>query len=338
MKIIDIRSALSKLKLTEHLRTDSMGRQDSQTLPFFERQLEQILSKTYDREFPELMAAMGEVVPIDTEVDEGAETFTYYMYEPTGVAKFLDSYASDDLPMVSIRGAKVTGNVEPMANGYFWTTRDVRNAAFANRPLESDLARAARRAHDQLLHYTILWGREDIGLPGFVNHPNINVADAPAAAGGGSNPTFWENKTAVEVFNDIATAIDGVDEITNKVHRVTRCLIANPQYNYINRTRTGELGDSTTILEWCQKTWPGVQFLPIVDLEASKSQGNLSTNAMIAYQFDAEMASAVVPMPFRQYPVQEDGLKFVVPCESSTGGVKMPYPLAVYRVDGIGNT
>lgn len=342
MNIQDIRKALAGLSLTAQLktRTDEAGveRQDSQTLPFFERQLEQILARTYDRLFPNLMAANGEVVPISTDVDEGAESFTYYMYEPTGLAKFLDSYASDDLPMVSIRGAKVTGKVEAMGNQYGWTTRDIRNARFANRPLESDLAKAARRAHDQLLHFTILWGREDIGLPGFVNHPNITVSDAPAAAGGGGNPTWWANKTPDEVFEDLATAIDGVDEMTNGVHQVSRVLIAKPQFNYIKRTRTGQLGDSLTILEWAQKTWPGVTFLPIIDLEASKSQGNLDSNAMIAYTFNAEMADAVLPMPFTQYPVQERGLKFVVPCESSTGGVRMPYPLAVYRVDGIGQS
>jgi len=329
-----IREQLNRLDLTNQLRVDSDGRTDAQTLPFFERELEQILERTYDRKFPELAMANGDVINITSEVDEGAETFTYYMYEPTGIARFITSYADDDMPMVSIRGARVTGHVEAMEVGYQYSTRDIRNAAFARRPLDQMLPQAARRAHDQLVHITGLWGSEERKLDGFVNHPNITVADAP---NGANASPLWVNKTPDEIIEDIATVIDGVRTLTNKVEFVTDVAISDPLFLYIKRTRLGTLGESVTILEYAQKIWPEVNFYGLIDLQASNSRGNLTADCMIGYNRDSEKVSLEIPMPFRQYPVQEDGLRFKVPTESSIGGVKMPYPLSVYRLDGIGN-
>lgn len=325
-------------QLVEQLRSDSRGRQDAQTLPYFERELEQVLSETYDREYPQYKMANGDVISITSEVDEGAETFTYYMYDHTGIAEFVTAYAGNDMPMVTIEGAKVTAPVEPMAIGYVYTTRDVRNGAFTGKPLSRMLPEKAKMAHDARLHITGLWGRDDLGIEGFVNHPNITVGDAPAGSGGGGNPEYWENKTPDEIVEDFATVIDGVNELTNEVEFVTKVAIALPQFNYIKRTRLGTLGESVTILEYLQKIWSGVEFYPLVDLQATKSQGNLSSNSMIAYNADPRKVRLEVPMPFRQYPVQNVDLKFKVPTESSTGGVVCPYPLSIYRLDGIGSS
>lgn len=332
-----VREQLDALELTKQLKVDSKGKTDAQTLPFFERELEQVLTTTYERKFPELAMANGDVIPISSEVDEGAETYTYYMYEPTGIARFMTAYADADMPMVSIRGAKVTAPVEPMEVGYAYTTRDIRNAAFARRPLDQKLAVAARRAHDQRVHITGLWGREDLGLSGFVNNPNITVADAPAGAGGGGNPEYWVNKTPDEIVADIAMVIDGVETLTNKVEMVTDVAISNPLFLYIRRTRLGTIGESKTILTYIREVWPNVNFYGLIDLQASNSLGNLDEDCMIGYARDAEKCSLEIPMPFKQYPVQQDGLKFKVPTESSMGGVKCPYPLSIYRLDGIGS-
>lgn len=332
-----VREQLAALDLTKQLKVDSKGKADAQTLPFFERELEQVLTQTYERKFPELAMANGEIIPISSEVDEGAENYTYYMYEPTGIARFMTAYADSDMPMVSIRGAKVTAPVEPMEVGYGWSTRDIRNASFARRPLDSRLAMAARKAHDQRVHITGLWGREDLGLTGFVNNPNITVADAPAGAGGGSNPEYWVNKTPDEIVADIAMVIDGVRTLTNKVENVTHVAISDPLYLYIRRTRLGTIGESKTILTYIKEVWDTVEFYGLIDLQASNSLGNLTEDCMIGYAKDPEKCSLEIPMPFKQYPVQAEGLRFKVPTESSMGGVKCPYPLSIYRLDGIGS-
>jgi len=166
-------------KCREDGRADSDGnRQDASSLLWFARQLEHVMAQTEKEEFPELKMASGEILPIDNSIPEGAETWTYFMFSGTAIAQFSSGYSNGEFPLVTLKGAKVNGNVEPMSNGYAWSTRDVRNAQFTGFGLETELSSFARRGHDQLLNDTGLFGREDLGLPGFINHPNITVSDA----------------------------------------------------------------------------------------------------------------------------------------------------------------
>lgn len=65
---------------SEQLRFDSV---ESATV-FFARELDQVKAKTYDKLYPELSALA--YFPITSEVNEGAETTTYYSYDITGMA------------------------------------------------------------------------------------------------------------------------------------------------------------------------------------------------------------------------------------------------------------
>lgn len=311
-------------------------RNDSQTLPMFARMLEQILTEVEKEEFAELKMANGDLIPIDTSINEGAETYSYYVYSAVGVARFLSAYAGQSLPLVTIKGAKVSGRVEPMGNAYAYTTHDVRNAQFAGVPLESELAIAARRAHDELLHSTGLWGREDLGLPGLLNHPNIIISTPGTSAGAGDDT--WPNKTVDEIIADVVTLIDTVDEVTFGMEKVNRVLMSRERYNFIKTLRMGTGDGTLTVLKYLEEMYPEVTFDKLNELSGDNSDGNLAagSHSMFAYTSgNKRKASLVVPMMFRQHPVQQEDLTFKVPCESSTGGVKMPRPLMCNRMDGI---
>lgn len=68
---------------------------------FFARELDQVKAKTYDKQYPELSALA--YFPITSEVNEGAETTTYYSYDITGMAEIINNYATD-LPRVDVKG------------------------------------------------------------------------------------------------------------------------------------------------------------------------------------------------------------------------------------------
>lgn len=315
---------------------DDGRRFDSQTLAMVARQLEHVMTETYDEPFPELRMAEGQVVPIDTSVPEGAESFVYYLYSAVGVAKFSSGYSSGAAPRVAITGARVTGRVEAMENAYAYTARDLRNAAFANLPLESNLAVAARRGHSQLLQDVGLWGREDIGIPGFVNHLNITITNAPNDGNGSSR--LWADKTVDQIIRDVNLLINTVEEVSFGMRTVTDVLLPRAEMLRIKTTRLGAGDGGMTILKFIQEAHPAVTFGVLNELAASLSSGNLATDSALAYVKDKKLASLVVPMPFRQYPVQQQGLEYVIPCESSTGGIKLVEPLTVHRLDGIGDS
>lgn len=313
-----------------------VGRTDSQTLAFFARELEFVYSEVEREEYADLPMANGDIIPVDTSLPDGAETFKYYLYGAVGVARFMNGYSSGSLPLVTIKGAAVPGNVETFANGYAYSTRDARNAQFTGMPLEAELAFAARRAHEELLQRVGLWGRADLGLPGLLNHPNI-IRSTPGTSAGAGDDT-WPNKTADEIIADVVTAIDTVDEVTFGKEKVNAVRMSRERYNLIRTYRMGAGDGTLTILKYLQEMYPDVTFGVLDELNASNSDGNLDagTHSLFAYTAgNKRKASLVVPMMFRQYTVQQEGLMFKVPCESSTGGVKMKSPLMCNRMDGI---
>ena len=315
------------------LTVDRFGKKDAQTLPFFQRQVEQIMERTYERQFPELMGANGDVLPISSDIDPGADTYTWYMYEPTGLAKFIAAYGDQTLPEVSIKGAEQTNKVRDAGSQYHWTTKDIRRAAFAGLNLETRLVDAARRSHDQLLHTTMLWGRMDLGLNGFINHPNTTKS---VAADNGSGSTYWVDKTVEQIVADVAVVIDGTVELTNGVEKPNKCLIALKEYNLIKRRRMGAGDGNLTILQHLEAIWQDVTFAPMIDLQAANSLGNLTSSSLIAFNTDPEKADYVLPMGFTQLAPQADGLRIKVPCESVHGGCRIPVPLSIARLDEIG--
>lgn len=310
------------------------GKRDAQNVPIFAQQLEHVYAKTYEALHSELPAANGDVIPIDTSPDEGDETFVWYTYDSTGVAKFMDAYNAADMPEGEEFGTVNSGVIKTALEGYGWTTDDVRRARKANYQLEARKGRRARYGHDLLLHNTILWGDSARKLRGLFNHPNIS-GGVGAASGTGSS-TLWADKTAAQIIIDIAAAINvGIRQTTNRLHAATDCLMATPLYDAISIRLMTE-GQNGTILEQVERIWKNVTFTPMEELVPAQSQGNLTSQAIFAYQKSEDTAEAVVPMPFTQHAPQQRGLTFTVPTESRIGGVKMIRPLAFFMLEGLG--
>lgn len=325
----------SIVRLHDHLLHTPEFRDDAQSGLVFARQLEYIMRETYREEFDDLPFASGEIIPFDTEIPENARFFRWYLYTGMGIARFINSYARGNLPLVTMQGAEKTGQVQPFGNAYAWSTQDVRDAQFTGIPLTTELGSIAKRGHEELLNDTIAWGREDIGLPGMLNHPNITVSDSPANGTGSS--TYWSAKSVDNILADIFTLITTPQRLTRNREKVNMVLLPLAEMLLISTLRLGTTGETTTVLDYVKKAYPGVEFRTVEELSASGSGGNLSTDS--AYAFTArnpKALRAVAPMLFRQHPVQQQDLMFKVPCESTTGGVIMPRPMSAHRMDGIG--
>lgn len=320
---------------------DGILRIDAQLALYSTRQLEQILAESYDEEFAELRLAMGDLVPMEGDLNPGAKTWTYYVYSTNGgIAQFMAGYASGDMPIVDVQGVEVTHSIEWMHRGYSYTVKDLAHAAFAGDNLDSRTASAAKRAHMEQWQLTGLWGREDLGLAGLLNHPNIIVSDA---ADNGSGSTFWADKSTTQMIADVNTLITTVDEVTLGVERITRVVIARKEYNLIKTTQlsAGADGLPTTVLDYLIKIWNDqgmtVEFQVLNELDAAQSDGNLTTNAMFAYPHNnARKVSFKVAQDYTQLPIQQEKMNLLVPAWSAIGGIKMPTPLSLHMMRGIG--
>jgi hypothetical protein len=292
---------------------------------FFSRELEYIKSKSYDIEFPEMKAFKH--IPISTEAGEGALSITYAQFEEVGLARIIESYA-DDLPRADIRGKEYTQLVKSVGASYGYSVQEIRAAVYVGRSLTQRQANAARRANDQKINRLAWFGDQTYQILGMLNNANIPIGTV--LNDGTGSTTQWVNKTPDQILYDMNTLANSIPFVTKGVEMPNTLLLPVAQYTLIASTPRSVTSD-TTILEYFIQNNPFITTVdwvpeltgagPVVDMVA--------TDVMIAYDKNPDKLTMEIPMPFTQYPPQERGLEFVVPCESRYGGIIVYYPLSL---------
>jgi len=135
----------------QHLYGQILGpaaarRLDANQVLFMARQLEYIFTQTYDIKRPDFKAR--QLIPVDTRVPAGAETFTYRTYEQTGTADLVHNYSSE-LRDADVKGSETAQRMVSIGNSYHYSIQDMRAAAFAGQPLDALKARSARYAMER---------------------------------------------------------------------------------------------------------------------------------------------------------------------------------------------
>lgn len=319
------------------------GRRDAVDTAFAARQLEYVYTQATEREFEALPFAdqTDPLIPWDTSVDDGAETFVYYLTETSGTAVFLATMAGGDtLPSPSVFGSEVHGRTQSFGNQIEITVQQLRRAAFAGANIQGNLGDASKRGHAELLNDTAAFGREDLDLPGFVNHEGVAGAVAAAKAGGG---TTWAVATPGELIADVLALVNGILEDSAEIYRPDTIMMPARYLRILAQTRLsedGSGGDQTTVMEYLRKALSEagtpIEFRTCEQLRASKSQGYLQTDAMMAYSRKEEHVSLVVPMWYQTQAVQQVGFKLNTPTESMIGGIAFRVPATAARMTGLG--
>ena len=305
---------------------ESSGRLDANESVFFARQLEYVKSQTYDIKKVALSALT--LMPVDTSIPEGATTHTYRQYDTVGMAKIISNYAND-LPRADVTGKEFTFPIRSIGNAYGYNVQEIRSAQFAGINLTTRKASAAQRAHNEKINQLAFFGDADNNLPGLVSNANIPEVTL-AADGTGSSKTF-ASKTSDKIVRDINALINKVTTQSKGVHRVNEVWLPVEQYALIATTQNSTASD-TTILAFLQQVHPGVTFRSVVELDGA---GAGATDRMYALENSMDNWQLNIPMMFRQYPPQQKGLEFEIPCESRFAGVTVEFPLAMSFADGI---
>ena len=305
---------------------EASGRFDANESMFFARQLEAIKAQTYDVKRANLNAL--QLMPVSTDVPEGATTITYRQYDTVGMAKVIANYAND-LPRADVTGKEFTSNIRSIGNAFGYNTQEIRSAIFAGVNLPARKAMAATRAHQEKINALAFTGDADHGLPGLIS--NANVPEVTLAADGtGSSKTF-ASKTADKIVRDVNSLINKIISQSKGVHRATEVWMPVEQYALIATTQNSTASD-TTILQFLQQVHPGVTFRQVVELDGA---GASSADRMYAIENSRDNWAIEIPMMMKMYSPQQKGLEFEVPVESRFGGVIIEYPLSMCFADGI---
>jgi len=300
---------------------------DAQETIFFERELEKIKVKTYDKKYPELK--IRKLVPVNSDVDPGAETITYYQYDSVGMAKIVESYAKD-FPRVDVRKKQFSSPVKSLGDSYGYSIQEIRKAKMAGTPLEQRRANTARKAMMQTEDEIGAKGDAKSGLGGLFTNANTTEYTLPAD-GTGSAKTF-ASKTPAQILRDLNGMVNTPVDLTNGVETVDTLLLPIAQYTLIASTPRSDNSDMT-ILQYFMKNNPFIQ--NVDHYHKLKGLGAGATDRMFAYRRDPDVVTLEIPQDFEQFPPQEEGMEFVVYCHERFGGVIIYYPLATIFADGL---
>lgn len=306
------------------------NRLDAGEAVYFARQLEYVRSKIYDVKRP-LLSALR-VFPIDRGVPEYAETVTYRMYDATGVAKIIASYA-DDLPMVGVNGKEFSSRVHSLGIAYGWSTAEIRAASATGYPLKSNKAVMAKKGNDITVNRIAWFGDAEADLQGFLSNTNIPIYTIPAD-GTGASKTF-ASKDADQIIRDMQGIVNVVTTQSLGVHRATELWMPLDEYTLVSTRVRGTTANPSaeSILKVFLENNPDLVVRPILELADVPSYGGL--NVMVAIENTVENLELILPMAFKEYPPQPENLSWKVPCESRVGGVVIQYPFAMAIGSGI---
>lgn len=305
---------------------ENSGRLDANESVFFARQLEHIKGKTYDIKRANLSALT--LMPVSTEIPEGATTHTYRQFDSVGMAKVIANYAND-LPRADVVGKEFTTAIRSIGNAYGYNVQEIRSAQYAGVNLEARKATAATRAQQEKINALAFAGDADNGLPGLLN--NTNIPEVTLAADGTGSSKAFSTKTADKIVRDINSLINKVITQSKGIHKVNEVWLPIEQYALIATTQNSTASD-TTILAFLQSVHPGVTFKQVVELDGAGVGG---ADRMYALENTMENWALELPMMIKQYTPQQQGLEFVVPVESRFAGVTVYYPLAMAFADGL---
>lgn len=318
-------------KLARHMIGDQAPigfRWDAGEGLFFERQLESVEARFYFKKLRELK--FRRLLPTSNRDGPGAANITYYFYTKFGAAKIIANPA-DDLPRVDVAAQRFTAQVRVIGDSFGYSTQEIRNAQFANVPLEATRADAARRAINELMS-TIAWfGDSQYGLVGALNNPNVGDTQVATAAGGGNSRVWGVDKTPLEVASDIGDRVIAIREDTKEVHDPTHVLLPITKGNYIRTTPMSTTIPNITIADWVTDKYDVV----IDTLPELTGTGTGASDQGFIYENDSEIIEVRIPMEMQTLPPERRNLQFHIPAEAEVAGTVIRYPLACAKFYGI---
>lgn len=308
------------------LENSGVLKNDAGEAIFAARQLEYVRAQTYDVERPALSA--WDLFPIDTSIPAGANYITWRQWDKIGQAKIVSAYA-DDLPKADVLMLESTSPIRTLGISYGYDRQEIRNAQYAQVPLDAKRALAAREGHEQTVN-RLAWAGDTVsGLPGLLT-TTLPVYVFPADGTGASK--LWSTKTPDQIIRDMNGIVNSVFVTTNGVKRADELWLPLAQYTYIASTPRSANSD-TTILDYFLTNNPFIKrVVPVLELTGAGAGG---TDMAIALQNSAMNYQMNIPLMFTQLPPQPRNLYVEIPCESRFGGVTVERPGAFATGIGI---
>ena len=296
--------------MTTEIRNDEVGL-------FLARELETILARTFEVEYADIKYSA--IIPVSSEVGNGADSYTYRVFDKQGSMKVIGDKAKD-LPRADVLRKEVTHPVRSLGGSFAYTVQETRAAAMVpGMNLEQRRANAVRRAYEEKVQEIAYFGDVPSGMKGFFNNDQVDKLV----------PDHWfdtSDITTDEMLQLLNEAPTRLVQNSNMKEMPNTMLVPYDVYRVISTTPRSTTSD-TTVMEFFLRTNPMITAIePINELEASKSGGFLSKDRIICYDRSPDKLQLHIPQPLEFFPPVRQELEFTVAAHARTGGMSLYYP------------
>ena len=320
-RLIADSQAIKIVQAQENLRSDATQG------PFIQELLRETIGQVFRYEYAATPWAAGQVIDIRTG-DEGATSWRHVERGYVGQAKIVADNATD-LPAADVEGKEILHSVHTIGMFFEYSTQEMRSAARMSRQglgdIIADKAASLRSDVDRLVDNLMRTGDPNYSnLYGVCNAPGINVVAAPTGN--------WLTATSDEIIADFAAGYNAAIVDTDYVEEVNTVCIPAAQYQRMIELQKSVASDKN-VLQWLQANYP--QITNWVRDYGMKDAGAGGNAALLFLRRDPQAVFGMVNMPLRPLPVERRGLSLKVPFEMRYGGIGLPRPKSVTRLDGV---
>lgn len=292
-------------------------------IAFYISQLASLEARVYQSKYTNIN--FQELVPVNTNVPEWADSWDYISFDAVTLGKFIGSSA-DDLPKVGLNATKSPVPIGYAGNMYGYSLDELRKSQQMRIPLDSTMASAAFRGAQEHSQRVAYFGDTSRNMRGLFNNANLAVDNSTVN---------WATATGADIVEDMNGLMIKVWTDSANVHVPNVFVLDSARWAQISSQRM-DSGTDTTVLEFFKAnnlyTSLTGQELRVVPRLQLKGAGVGGKDRMMAYELNEENLGMVNPIPWRPLAPQMVGVKVNVPCEYKISGVEFRYPFAgAYR-------
>lgn len=296
--------------------------------------LEQMRARVYEAEYPELKARR--FIPVNNEIDTGAESFSWEETDYVGRARVIRNYG-DDPPSVETKGEKQTHSIVSLGDSFTYSIQDMRRAAFSGKPLSARKALAARRVFERGLDEIAAFGAPDDGIPnGLLNKPvGSGTGQIRGTAVTAAN---WLDATADpdKMVSDLNKAVQEMIQDSEETQTPNLLLVPTAIYLRMAHLRMSK-DNSETVLEAFLRANPYVSEVQPWNLLRGVDGASGNNSRGLLMNRDPDVLELVIPQEFEVLPPQARNYAFKVLCHGRTAGTVVYRPLGLRYLTGFPN-
>jgi hypothetical protein len=301
-------------------------RQDSQFAAFARHLALQTLAGIERHEYPEMKWVNGGLIPITSEVNEGADHFTWIEQFVTDEGNKLLANDGDDIPLVDVGHSLNFERVHSFGRAYYYTAQDVRKSRFVGvTDLIQDKAVATREAMDRNLESLITDGAPEASVHGVFEAPLVPKYTLSTGLWEAISPTG--DDPYQQVHDEFRDAFTRVNVQSEGIEEPDTALLPHSTYIWLSTTRNSTASDRT-LLEWLQASYPMIT-------RWDWTRQNTRTGAMLLYKNDPSRIRAELPMPPTPSEVEKRGRRYVTEMEGRYGSLVIKRPKSMVLVRNV---